>query len=69
MDMAEEVSARVGDVEAAVVVAGAPEPNIDTRLLEPRDRSAYECSAYEWERGGRGLKARQRGGGAVLGAE
>jgi hypothetical protein len=60
-------------ISAAEVAAGsdatvstdevAAGPDIDTRLLRLRD-----LRAYEWKMGGRGLKARRRGGGAVLGA-
>jgi hypothetical protein len=46
-----------------VTTSEEPRPDIDTRLLRLRD-----LRKYEWEMGGRCLKARRRGGGAVLGA-
>jgi hypothetical protein len=46
------------------MAAEAPGPDIDTRLLE----LGLLRRGYEWEVDGRGLNARRRTGGAVLGA-
>jgi hypothetical protein len=51
-------------VEVVGMAAEAPAPDIDTRLLE----LGLLRRGYEWEVDGRGLNARRRTGGAVLGA-